>query len=443
MPNENELLWPGTLVQTYLNLRRKRRCGARRRRAGQPDRQLTCSSSRTASPLQPVKVARTLGNVGDLESGVSAASVVTDGHLQLTNGARVAIRAAGAMTLSELCIRRPVMTTLITASIIVFGVFGYRLLPVSALPRSTSRPSRHRDAAGRQPGNHGGLGRRHRSSGSSRPSPASASMTSTSSLGTHHDHHPVRSQPQHRRRGARRADRADHRAAPAADRDDDAAELPQGESGDFPVLFISAELGDAAAVDGRRIRRHTIWRSRFRSFPASRRCWSTARRNSPCASRPIRSRPRRATSRSRTSAPRCRQGQLQHAGRHAERAEAGRHAAGLRRDGQGGDYSKVVVAYRNGAPVKLDEIARVIDSVENDKIASWFNGERAVVLAIQRSRTPTPSRWSIRCGALPQYRAQVPPRSMEVMMDRSISIRESVARRAGDAADRHRCSSSW
>src|SRR4051794_39123619 len=39
------------------------------------------------------------------------------------------------MTLSELCIRRPGMTTLITATIVAFGVFGFRLLPVSALPR--------------------------------------------------------------------------------------------------------------------------------------------------------------------------------------------------------------------------------------------------------------------------------------------------------------------
>ena len=39
------------------------------------------------------------------------------------------------MNLSELCIRRPVMTTLMTASIIAFGVFGFRLLPVSALPK--------------------------------------------------------------------------------------------------------------------------------------------------------------------------------------------------------------------------------------------------------------------------------------------------------------------
>src|SRR5512146_2538313 len=38
------------------------------------------------------------------------------------------------MNISELCIRRPVLTTLLTASLIVFGIFGYRLLPVAALP---------------------------------------------------------------------------------------------------------------------------------------------------------------------------------------------------------------------------------------------------------------------------------------------------------------------
>ena len=38
------------------------------------------------------------------------------------------------MNLSELCIRRPVFTTLLTATFIVFGVFAYRLLPVAALP---------------------------------------------------------------------------------------------------------------------------------------------------------------------------------------------------------------------------------------------------------------------------------------------------------------------
>ena len=48
------------------------------------------------------------------------------------------------------------------------------------------------------------------------------------------------------------------------------------------------------------------------------------------------------------------------------------------------DYRKVVVAYRNGTPIRLEEIARVVDDVENNKVASLFNNERAIVLAIQR-----------------------------------------------------------
>src|SRR6201981_2797665 len=92
------------------------------------------------------------------------------------------------------------------------------------------------------------------------------------------------------------------------------------------------------------------------------------------------------------------------------------------------EYRKVVVAYRNGAPVYLDQVARVIDSVENDKIASWFNNERAIVLAIQRQ--PDANTVAVVDSVrerLPQYRASIPPSiKMEVLMDRSVSIRESV-----------------
>jgi HAE1 family hydrophobic/amphiphilic exporter-1 len=92
------------------------------------------------------------------------------------------------------------------------------------------------------------------------------------------------------------------------------------------------------------------------------------------------------------------------------------------------DYRKVVVAYRNGAPVKLSDIGRVVDSVENDKIASLFNNERAIVLAIQRQ----PDANTVKVvdevrERLPSYRAQIPAAvRMEVLNDRSISIRESV-----------------
>jgi hydrophobic/amphiphilic exporter-1 (mainly G- bacteria), HAE1 family len=93
------------------------------------------------------------------------------------------------------------------------------------------------------------------------------------------------------------------------------------------------------------------------------------------------------------------------------------------------EYRKVVVAYRNGAPVYLDQVARVVDGVENDKIASWFNDNRAVVLAIQRQPDAnTVAVVDLVRNRLPQYRASVPPSiNMEVLNDRSISIRESVS----------------
>ena len=92
------------------------------------------------------------------------------------------------------------------------------------------------------------------------------------------------------------------------------------------------------------------------------------------------------------------------------------------------EYRKVVVAYRNGVPVPLDAVARVIDSVENDKIASWFNENRAIVLAIQRQPDAnTVAVVDLVRERLPQYRAMVPPSiRMEVLNDRSISIRDSV-----------------
>ncbi len=48
------------------------------------------------------------------------------------------------------------------------------------------------------------------------------------------------------------------------------------------------------------------------------------------------------------------------------------------------DYRPIIVAYRNGAPVRLGDIATVVDSVENTKIASWYDGRRGVILSILR-----------------------------------------------------------
>jgi HAE1 family hydrophobic/amphiphilic exporter-1 len=89
----------------------------------------------------------------------------------------------------------------------------------------------------------------------------------------------------------------------------------------------------------------------------------------------------------------------------------------------------VIVAWHNGSPVRLDEIARVYDSVENDKTATWFNGARSIVLAIYKQ--PDANTVAVVDGVLaklPMLRAQIPPSvKIDVTMDRSVSIRQSVS----------------
>jgi HAE1 family hydrophobic/amphiphilic exporter-1 len=91
-------------------------------------------------------------------------------------------------------------------------------------------------------------------------------------------------------------------------------------------------------------------------------------------------------------------------------------------------FRPIVIAYRNGAPVRLSEIGRVIDSVENDKLAAWLNDERGIVLAILRQPgTNTIEIVNSIKRLLPTFRAQSPAGlKMEILYDRSDSVRESV-----------------
>ncbi len=95
-------------------------------------------------------------------------------------------------------------------------------------------------------------------------------------------------------------------------------------------------------------------------------------------------------------------------------------------------YRSVVVAYRDGSPVRLDQIGRVSDSVENDKTAAWFvtpkSMSRSVILAIQRQPgTNTVAVATAIKKLLPTFRKQLPPSAtLEILYDRSESIRASV-----------------
>ncbi|HEX9282782.1 MAG TPA: efflux RND transporter permease subunit [Gemmatimonadales bacterium] len=92
-------------------------------------------------------------------------------------------------------------------------------------------------------------------------------------------------------------------------------------------------------------------------------------------------------------------------------------------------FRPLIVAYRNGAPVRLADIGQVLDDVQDNKTAGWFNGTRAIVLAVQRQ--PGTNTVAVADGVralMGSLQAQLPA-SVEVhnLYDRSVSIRQSLA----------------
>jgi HAE1 family hydrophobic/amphiphilic exporter-1 len=91
-------------------------------------------------------------------------------------------------------------------------------------------------------------------------------------------------------------------------------------------------------------------------------------------------------------------------------------------------FRPLIVTWKNGAPVRLSDVARVTDSVEDDRSVGFIDGQRSVVLAIQRQ----PDANTIQVvddirALLPEFRAQVPASvTLTPMLDRSVAVRESV-----------------
>src|SRR5216684_36450 len=332
------------------------------------------------------------------------------------------------MTLSELCIRRPVMTSLMTASIIAFGVFGFRLLPVSALPKvdfptiavTATLPGASADTmaasvAGpieRQLSTIAGI-----SSMSSSSSQGLSVITIQFDLNRNIDAAAL---------DVQTALTIAQRRLPIE------MTIPPSfrkvNPADFPVLFVGLgsatlplstvnEYGDItigqalSQIPG--VAQVTIFGAQKFAIRVQADPEAAAARG--LSLEDIRT----AVSRANSSTP---VGTLNGPKQDISLQASGQMDKAI-------DYRQVVVAWRNGSPVKLDEVAKIYDSVENDKIATWFNGERAIVLAIQKQ--PDANTVAVVDGVLaklPALRAQVPPSvSINVMMDRSISIRQAVS----------------
>jgi HAE1 family hydrophobic/amphiphilic exporter-1 len=92
------------------------------------------------------------------------------------------------------------------------------------------------------------------------------------------------------------------------------------------------------------------------------------------------------------------------------------------------EFRQLAVSYQNGAPVRLQDVARVLDDVQDSRTAAWFDGRRAITLAVQRQPgTNTVQVADAVKAMVARLSAQLPPSvQVNTLYDRSIAIRESV-----------------
>jgi HAE1 family hydrophobic/amphiphilic exporter-1 len=92
------------------------------------------------------------------------------------------------------------------------------------------------------------------------------------------------------------------------------------------------------------------------------------------------------------------------------------------------EYRPLIVAFRNGSPVRLQDLGRVIDSVQNDKSLNLYNERSSIMLEVKRQpNTNTVEIVDNIMRLMPYFRAQLPPSiNLDVLADRSQAIRESV-----------------
>src|SRR5882724_3702143 len=325
------------------------------------------------------------------------------------------------MTLSELCIRRPVLTTLITASIIVFGAFAYRLLPVAALP-TVDFPTISITAT--LPGASAETMAASVASPIERQLSTSAgitSLTSSSSLGTTS----ITIQFDLNRNIDGAALDVQTALSVAARRLPVEMTTPPSfrkvNPGDFPILYI-ALISPTLPLSTVNEYGETILAQQISQFPGVAQVvvygaqkFAVRVQVDPvaAAARGISLDDiRNIVAKANSSAP---VGTLYGPNQNVTLLASGAME-------RASEYRKVIVAWRNGAPVRLDQVANVVDSVENNRIASWFNNDRAIVLAVQRQ--PDANTVAVVDSIkdrLPIFRAQVPAAiRMEVLNDRSI-----------------------
>ena len=329
------------------------------------------------------------------------------------------------MNISETCIRRPVMTTLITASLIVFGIFGYRLLAVAALPAvdfptiqiTATLPGASPETMGasvagpieRQLSTIAGI----------------TSITSTSALGMstiiiqfdlNRNIDGAALDVQTALTVAARKLPVEMLIPPSFRKVNPAdspiimfslvsSTLPMSTVDDYGEVTLAQQISQLPGISQVLVFGAQKFAVRVQVDPVAAAARGIALEDV-----------HQVLAKTNSNTP---VGTIIGTNRATtlDASAAMRHAS---------QYRDVIAAYRNGQPVKLSEIANVIDDIENQLTANVFNGEKSIVLAIyKQSDANTVKIVDAIYDRLPTYRAQIPASvKMELLADRSISIRD-------------------
>ena len=331
------------------------------------------------------------------------------------------------MSLPEACIRRPVMTTLITLSFIVFGLFAYRQLPVAALPR-VDYPTINVQAQlpGASP----------ETMAASVAAPLErqfstisgiTSMTSTSNVGS--TSITLQFDLDRNIDGAA----LDVQAAISSAARRLPADLPNPPSfrkvnpADQPILFLvvtSPTLPLSRVQDFS----ETILQQQVSQIPGVAQVQIYGSQKYAVR---IMAKPDEVASRGLSFADIRTAIQAANSNQPTGSLLGANQRVTIEASGQmtkAEDYRPLVVSSSKGIPVRLEDIATVRDSVENDQTASWYNNDRSLILAIFRqSDANTVEVVDAIRSRIPLYRDQLPAAiNLHVLNDRSVPIREAV-----------------
>ena len=331
------------------------------------------------------------------------------------------------MSLPELCIRRPVMTILLMFSFVLFGVLGYTKLPVSALPRvDFPTISVSADLAGGSP--------ETMAASVAAPLervfatiPGVTSMTSTSSRGSTN----ITMQfDLDRSIDGAALDVQSAISSASKQLPPEVTEAPNYRKvnpGDAPILFVvvsSSTLPLPTTNDYA----EQIFAQQISQLPGVAQVSIFGQQKYAVR---IEADPDKVQARGLTLADVGTAVAAANSSKPVGSSIGTKQNITLEATGQlqrAQDYRSLVIAWRNGSPIRLDEVANVVDSTQNLQNAGWFGDDRAIILAIfrQSDANTVDVVDSIR-AKMPVYQAQLPPTiNASIVNDRSISIRQSV-----------------